>query len=96
MIWNSLSRVPTVTHGQSSDGSYAHLKEPHHERAEVSLPRVPDAVLVGPSSLGSPHGHRPLKTGIPSTGYDALLSGLKREAHPHAVGMAAKEIGSNG
>ena len=58
--------------------------------------KVPEAVLVGPSSLGSPHGHHPLKTGIPSTGYDALLSSLKREACPHAVGMARKEIGSNG
>ena len=95
-IQDSLPRVLMVTHGQSSDSSYACLEEPHCECAEDSLPRVHDAVLVGPSSLGSPHGHLPLKTSVLSTGYDSPFSGLKREAYPHAVGMATKEIGSTG
>ena len=67
----------------------------------MSMPRSlfsrnPDTVLVGPSSLGSPHGCRPLKTGISSTGYDALPSVLKREAGPHTIGMATKSLGQLG
>ena len=93
---SGLSSQGSVTHGWSSDGSYAHLEELHCERAEDSLPRVHDTVLVGPSSLGSPHGRRPLKTSVLLTGYDAPFSSLKREACPCVVGMAAEEIGSTG
>ena len=96
MIQDFLPRVPIVTHGWSSDGSYACLKNSTLSMPRFLFSRVPDTVLVGPSSLGSAPGRHPLKTGIPLTGYNALLSGLKREARPRAVGMATKEIGSNG
>ena len=89
MIQDSLPRVPIITHGWSSDGSYTHLEELHHECAKDSLPRVHDAVLVGLSTWPSSLEDR-------STGYDAPFSGLKREAHLHAIGMATKEIGSTG
>ena len=91
-----LPRVPIVTCGQSSDGSYAHLKELHCENAKGSLPRVHNAVFVGPSSLCSPHGHSPLKTSVPSTGYDALFSSSKKRGMPLCCRRGYKEIGSIG
>ena len=93
-IQDSLPRVPIVTHGWSSDGSYAHLKEPHHECAEGSLPRVHNTALVGPSSLGSPHGCHPLKTIVPSTGYDALFSSSEKRGTPSCRRCGYKKIGS--
>ena len=91
-----LPRVPIVTCGRSSDGSYAHLKEPYRERAKGSVPRVHDAVLVGPSSLGSSHGRRPLKTSVPSTGYYALFSSSEKRGMPLCRRRGYKEIGSIG
>ena len=40
-----LPRVPIITRGQSSDSSYACLKETHREHAEDPLPRVDNAVF---------------------------------------------------
>ena len=91
-----LPRVPIITRGQSSDGSYARLKEPHCEHAKDSLPRVHDAVLVGPSSLGSPHSRHPLKTSVPSTGYNALFSGSEKRGTPSCHRCVYKEKGSIG
>ena len=70
---------------------------PTMENCTVSVPRslfsrVPNEILLRPSSLGTQLQLSSLKDWIIlSSGHDSLPSLLKREARPHAVGVAEKQ-----